>query len=193
MLELVEKKNNMVYVGGIVLDEPTLDHKSETEEFEQFTLLIPNAGKGYSIPVVMSTRKNNEVRQGDEIGVLGEICFRSIGPTKNYIFAQKISNLSINLDMGTNEVYLEGKITSKQRPFTNSKGVLLQSFTVVSWRDKKKADAVPCTATGRNAEYIRSMACGSHIWLNGTIRSTKRGMIEVAVANVQSVEREKAI
>ncbi len=169
------EKNNFAHISGRVAEEPKFSHLILGEGFYDLKLSVPRLSEEYdTIPVTISERLLGGIKTGDELSIDGE--FRSYnkldeGKSKLVLtlFAKELTDLDDN--QNSNTISLTGYLCKEPVYRTTPFGREICDLLIAVNRAYNKSDYIPCIAWGRNARFVKSLAVGEKISLNGRIQS----------------------
>ena len=169
--------NNRVLLKGKIKELPTYSHTVMGEGFFEMFLDVQRLSEEVdTLPLTISERLITGFKVGDEIGVVGQ--FRSYNKIENNrsklmltIFVKELVNQNEMSEI--NQIYLTGYICKEPVYRTTPFGREICDMLLAVNRSYSKSDYLPCIAWGRNARFVRDMAVGEKLQVQGRIQSRK--------------------
>ncbi len=169
--------NNKVYLQGIILDQPELNHTVMDEKFYGFHLQIPRlSGMFDIIPIIISEKilATISFTVGEKLAIRGQ--FRSYNKLDGEkrklvlsVFVREVCDWDENAN--ANIVEMNGYICKpsiyRTTPFSREICDVLLAVN----RNYNKSDYIPCIAWGRNAQFVNTMPVGTQLSIVGRIQS----------------------
>lgn len=169
--------NNKVYLQGVVLNQPELNHKVKDEEFYGFNLNVARlSGQSDIIPVIISKKliEQNNIKKGQNLALKGE--FRSFNKLEDErrklilsVFVKEICEW--DSETNPNVIELNGFVCKpviyRTTPFSREICDVLLAVN----RKFNKSDYIPCIAWGGNAQIVSRLGVPSNLKIIGRIQS----------------------
>lgn len=171
------ENNNRVILKGRIKELPTYSHTVMGEGFFEMYIEVQRLSEEVdTLPITISERLITNFKIGDEIGLIGQ--FRSYNKLENgksklmlTIFVKELVDAS---DMNEiNQIYLSGYICKEPVYRTTPFGREICDMLLAVNRSYNKSDYLPCIAWGRNARFVRDLAVGEKLEVQGRIQSRK--------------------
>lgn len=172
-----QMNNNKVYVYGQIASEPEFSHEVYGEGFYQMTIKAERLSNQCDIiPITISERilREENIKVGDMVALRGQ--FRSYNKQVENksklaltIFVREIIEKIDN--MPTNVIELSGYICKEPIYRTTPFNREICDVLLAVNRAYNKSDYIPCIAWGRNARFMKSIAVGERINIQGRIQS----------------------
>ena len=168
--------NNVVYLTGITVEEPTYSHQVFGEGFYETKIEVERlSGLKDVIPVTVSERllEEGSFRKGGSVAVSGQ--FRSynkiIDGKSRLMLTVFVRETELDLPLNTNKIELTGFVCKppvyRTTPFKRE----IADVLIAVNRAYNKSDYIPCIAWGRNARFAEKLAVGDKVELSGRIQS----------------------
>ena len=172
-----EITNNKVFLQGLVLNLPELNHKVKDEEFFSFNLGVARlSGQQDIIPIIISQKLIDiyNIKKGDYLAVKGQ--FRSFNKIENdrrrlilSVFVKEVCEWDENAN--PNIIELNGFVCKpviyRTTPFSREICDVLLAVN----RNFNKSDYIPCIAWGNNAQIVSQMNVPTNLKIVGRIQS----------------------
>lgn len=175
------KENNIVEIGGIIVDEPEFSHELYTEKFYKINVESKRLSQSEDIlPVIVSERlvDINELIIGKTVHIIGQ--FRSYNKQEEVknklilsIFAKEIEFVDTRDMLTLNKAELVGYICKKPIYRKTPLGREIADVLVAVNRSYKRSDYIPCILWGRNAKFCEQLEVGTMVKIAGRIQSRK--------------------
>lgn len=181
--------NNRVRLSGYVETIPEFSHELYGEGFYEFTLKVPRLSQQEDfIPITVSERLmvGVDFSIGNKLAMNGQ--FRSYnklvdGKSKLMLTVFVRDFFDCGAEDKPNEVELLGYVCKQPIYRTTPFNREICDLLIAVNRAYNKSDYIPCIAWGRNARFVRDVAVGTRISINGRIQSrryTKRISDEIS-------------
>lgn len=171
------ENNNQVILKGTIKELPVYSHTVMGEGFfEMFVEVQRLSDEVDTLPVTISERLITDFSVGMEIGIIGQ--FRSYnkltdGKSKLMltIFAKEVVDPDDITEI--NHIFLSGYICKEPIYRTTPFGREICDILLAVNRSYNKSDYLPCIAWGRNARFVKDMAVGEKLDVQGRVQSRK--------------------
>ncbi len=167
--------NNVVFLQGVVENNPVFSHAVMDENFYTFNLRVNRlSGNDDILPITISAKLMENIKEGNKLALRGQ--FRSFN---KIIDGKSKLILSIFLreicpwddEANSNTIELNGYICKapiyRNTPLSREICDLLLAVN----RNYNKSDYIPCIAWGRNAQFVNTMQVGTKIKVVGRVQS----------------------
>ena len=174
---------NFAHITGKIGQPFTFSHSQEEKRFYKSVIDVPRySGVEDHIPIIADSDKlpANQNLEGQFIELRGRFCsFAKYTEDRKktverYIFVQelKIDNNEENMEslIGTNEIFLDGKLRFDPIYRRTPKGRIIAEFTLLSKR-RNHPDRIPCVAWGENAMTLSQLSAKTRIQICGRLQS----------------------
>ena len=172
-----QMNNNIVYLSGIIVEEPVFSHETFGEGFYDIKLSVQRLSEHTDIiPVTISEKliEKGKFDIGKKLAIKGQ--FRSYNKVEQdhrklmlTVFAREI--VDYDETMNPNIIEISGYICKpaiyRTTPFKRE----ICDVLIAVNRAYNKSDYLPCIAWGRNARFIKNIEVGSKIDIVGRIQS----------------------
>ena len=171
------ENNNHVLLKGKIKELPTYSHTVMGEGFFEMFVEVQRLSEEIDIlPVTISERLIGDFNLGDEIGIVGQFrSYNKIEDSKSKlmltIFVKEL--VDPNEITEINQIYLVGYICKEPIYRTTPFGREICDVLLAVNRAYNKSDYLPCIAWGRNARFVRDLAVGEKLEVQGRIQSRK--------------------
>lgn len=199
------ENNNRVILKGKIKELPVYSHTVMGEGFFEMYIDVQRLSDEVdTLPITISERLITNFNIGDEIGLIGQ--FRSYNKLEDgksklmlTIFVKEL--IDPNELNEINQIYLVGYICKEPIYRTTPFGREISDMLLAVNRSYNKSDYLPCIAWGRNARFVRDLAVGEKLEVQGRIQSRKYqkrisdSEVETKVAyeiSLSSVMKEKS-
>lgn len=176
-MNVMQEKNNKVFISGEIVSEAEFSHEVYGEGFYEMSVLVKRlSGQGDVLPVTVSERliTDGSLKMGVTINALGQ--FRSYnklvdGKSKLMLTVFVRELLDEAPVRNPNSIVLTGYICKppiyRTTPFNRE----IADILIAVNRSYNKSDYIPCIAWGRNARFAKNLAVGEKIAISGRIQS----------------------
>lgn len=193
--------NNVVTLSGTIVEEPRYSHQMYGEGFYESVLSVPRlSGQRDFVPFTISERllKSIDTEGEDVVTFFGQLrSYNKVVDGKSKLlltmFVREV--LDSDEERNPNSIDIVGFICKepvyRMTPFKRE----ICDVLIAVNRAYNKSDYLPCIAWGRNARFMRELAVGTKIAVNGRIqsrvyqKSLPDGSIEERVAYEVSINR----
>ena len=171
------ENNNHVLLKGKIKELPTYSHTVMGEGFFEMFVEVQRLSEEIDVlPVTISERLIGDFNLGDEIGIVGQFrSYNKIEDSKSKlmltIFVKEL--VDPNEITEINQIYLVGYICKEPIYRTTPFGREICDVLLAVNRAYNKSDYLPCIAWGRNARFVRDLAVGEKLEVQGRIQSRK--------------------
>jgi len=171
------ENNNHVLLKGKIKELPTYSHTVMGEGFFEMFVEVQRLSEEVDVlPVTISERLISDFKVGDEIGIVGQFrSYNKIEESKSKlmltIFVKEL--VDPNEITEINQIYLVGYICKEPIYRTTPFGREICDVLLAVNRAYNKSDYLPCIAWGRNARFVRDLAVGEKLEVQGRIQSRK--------------------
>lgn len=169
--------NNVTTISGQVIEEPKYSHQMYGEGFYESILAVPRLSEQVdNIPFTISERllTDNRVGVGNNITISGQLrSYNKIIDGKSKLLLTLFVRDILDEEEGRNPntIDIVGYICKppiyRMTPFKREICDILLAVN----RAYNKSDYLPCIAWGRNARFIKDIAVGQKVYINGRIQS----------------------
>lgn len=169
--------NNVTTISGQVIEEPRYSHQMYGEGFYESTLAVQRLSEQVdNIPFTISERllTDNQVCVGNYITLSGQLrSYNKIIDGKSKLLLTLFVRDILEEEEGRNPntIDIVGYICKppiyRMTPFKREICDILLAVN----RAYNKSDYLPCIAWGRNARFIKDIAVGQKVYINGRIQS----------------------
>jgi len=193
--------NNIATVCGVVAEEPKFSHQMYGEGFYESAITVSRLSEQSDvIPFTISERLLNDgnVSVGNTITLTGQLrSYNKLteGRSKLLLTLFVRDVLENDESRNPNIIDIAGYICKppvyRMTPFKREICDILLAVN----RAYNKSDYLPCIAWGRNARFVKDIAVGEKIYVNGRIQSrtyqkvTDDGVVDIRVAYEISINR----
>lgn len=178
-----EKINNKVYLQGIIVDEPILNHQVKDEEFFSFNLRVERlSGQSDIIPIIASKKfvQYYGIKAGNSLALRGQFrSFNKIEEGKRKLVLAVFVKEICEWDEGANAnvIELDGYICKPSiyriTPFSREICDVLLAVN----RNFNKSDYIPCIAWGSQAKLMSGFPVATEVKILGRIQSREYNKI----------------
>ena len=171
------ENNNQVVLKGKIKELPVYSHTVMGEGFFEMYIEVQRLSKEVDIlPVTISERIIDNFVLGQEIGILGQFrSYNKVSDNKSKlmltIFVKELVDPSEINEI--NQIYLVGYICKEPVYRTTPFGREICDILIAVNRSYNKSDYLPCIAWGRNARFVKDLAIGEKLEVQGRIQSRK--------------------
>ena len=166
--------NNILEVSGVVEEVPKYSHTILGECFFESKIKIKRLSDEYDVlPITISERLIDGLKQGDNIWVKGELRSynRQDGEKSHLMLTIFAKEVKLSCADQINQINLTGYICKEPIYRTTPFGREIADVLVAVNRAYNKSDYLPCIAWGRNARFISNLSVGEKISLCGRVQS----------------------
>lgn len=167
--------NNIVYLQGVVENNPMFSHSVMDENFYTFDLRVNRlSGNDDILPITASSKLIEGVNKGGKLALRGQFrSFNKLIDGKSKLILSIFMREICLWDDGANSntIELNGYICKppiyRNTPLSREICDLLLAVN----RNYNKSDYIPCIAWGRNAQFVSTMQIGTKLKLTGRVQS----------------------
>lgn len=170
-----QMNNNTVSLTGYISEEPIFSHEMYGEGFYESKLTVPRLSEQTDIiPITISERLLKGINGADTVTVIGQLrSYNKIVDGRSRllltVFIRDI--VDTEPEQNPNVIDIVGYICKppiyRTTPFKREICDILLAVN----RAYNKSDYLPCIAWGRNARFVKDLAVGEKIAINGRIQS----------------------
>lgn len=202
--------NNVATLSGEVISKPKFSHEMYGEGFYEFNLKVRRLSDTYDIiPVTVSDRilMEHNIEVGKKIKAVGQFrSFNKIEDGKSRLMLNMFVRemLPYSAEENPNKISITGCICKtpiyRITPFNRE----IADVIIATNRNYNKSDYIPCIVWGRNARFMKNLAVGDKVQLEGRIQSreyqkkdelsgevTNHTAYEVSIAIINLLSRNK--
>ncbi len=193
--------NNIATVCGVVNEEPKFSHQMYGEGFYESSIIVSRLSEqSDTIPFTISERllSDGRVEMGKIITITGQLrSYNKLTEGRSKLCLTLFVRDLVETDetKNPNTIDISGYICKppvyRMTPFKREICDILLAVN----RAYNKSDYLPCIAWGRNARFVKDIAVGEKIYINGRIQSrnyqkvNEDGSIDTRVAYEVSINR----
>lgn len=193
--------NNIATICGVVNEEPKFSHQMYGEGFYESSIIVSRLSEQSDvIPFTISERllSDGRVELGSTITITGQLrSYNKLteGRSKLCLTLFVRDLLETDETKNPNTIDISGYICKppvyRMTPFKREICDILLAVN----RAYNKSDYLPCIAWGRNARFVKDIAVGEKIYINGRIQSRnyqkvqEDGSVDTKVAYEVSINR----
>lgn len=166
---------NKIYLSGLVVEHPVLDHQSHGRRFYEFMLAVRRTSGTFDIlRCVVGDNLVNEINAGEEITIEGDLRVYTKHlefekETRVYVFVLATKEYSGTDD---NCLYLHGIVKSPARYRVTPSGRRITNVTLANIRDNaEKTDYLPCIIWGNDAIEASDLKMDDAVSIVGRLQS----------------------
>lgn len=193
--------NNIATICGVVSEEPKFSHQMYGEGFYESAITVSRLSEQSDIiPFTISERllSDGKVAIGNTITITGQLrSYNKLTDGRSKLLLTLFVRDLVETDesKNPNTIDISGYICKapvyRMTPFKREICDILLAVN----RAYNKSDYLPCIAWGRNARFVKDIAVGEKIFINGRIQSrnyqkvNEDGSIDVRIAYEVSINR----
>lgn len=174
-------ENNIVEIGGTVVEAPEFSHEIYEEKFYRFCIETKRLSEVYDIlPVIISERliPDDGIKVGEIVHIDGQVRShnKQVGPKSKLvlsIFAKEIQKREDENVLTLNDANFNGFLCKAPIYRKTPLGREIADILVAVNRSYKKSDYIPCILWGRNAKFCEKLQVGTNVKLSGRVQSRK--------------------
>lgn len=174
-------ENNIVEIGGTVVEAPEFSHEIYEEKFYRFCIETKRLSTVDDVlPIIISERLIPEegIKVGEIVHISGQVRShnKQVGTKSKLvlsIFAKGIQKTEDQNILTLNDANFNGFLCKAPIYRKTPLGREIADILVAVNRSYKKSDYIPCILWGRNAKFCEKLEVGTNVKLSGRVQSRK--------------------
>lgn len=174
-------ENNIMEIGGTVVESPEFSHEIYEEKFYRFCIQTKRLSDVYDVlPIIISERliPDEGINVGEIVHINGQVRShnKQIGTRSKLvlsIFAKELEKTNDAEILTLNDANFNGFLCKAPIYRKTPLGREIADILVAVNRSYKKSDYIPCILWGRNAKFCEKLEVGTNVKLSGRVQSRK--------------------
>ncbi len=174
-------ENNIMEIGGTVVEAPEFSHEIYEEKFYRFCIQTKRLSDVYDVlPIIISERliPDEGINVGEIVQINGQVRShnKQVGTRSKLvlsIFAKELEKTSDEDILTLNDASFNGFLCKAPIYRKTPLGREIADILVAVNRSYKKSDYIPCILWGRNAKFCEKLEVGTNVKLSGRVQSRK--------------------
>lgn len=174
-------ENNIMEIGGTVVESPEFSHEIYEEKFYRFCIQTKRLSDVYDVlPIIISERliPDEGINVGEIVHINGQVRShnKQVGTRSKLvlsIFAKELEKTSDEDILTLNDASFNGFLCKAPIYRKTPLGREIADILVAVNRSYKKSDYIPCILWGRNAKFCEKLEVGTNVKLSGRVQSRK--------------------
>lgn len=174
-------ENNIMEIGGTVVESPEFSHEIYEEKFYRFCIQTKRLSEVYDVlPIIISERliPDEGINVGEIVHINGQVRShnKQVGTRSKLvlsIFAKELEKTSDEDILTLNDASFNGFLCKAPIYRKTPLGREIADILVAVNRSYKKSDYIPCILWGRNAKFCEKLEVGTNVKLSGRVQSRK--------------------